>query len=124
MMVDGAEESQLKGPIEFLAPLTSPGSPSFPLATRERPVPAEQSLGRDEKATPAPPWKKSAERSEDRSVCGSVAHAAMELPLEQADLMAKHHQFDVLVAFCPPEGSQYLKNAARDEVAETEAHGR
>jgi hypothetical protein len=48
----------------------------------------------------------------------------MELPLEQADLMAKHHQFDVLVAFCPPEGSQYLKNAARDEVAETEAHGR
>jgi hypothetical protein len=33
--------------------------------------------------------------------------------------MAKHHQFDVLVGFCPPEGSQYLKNAACDEVAET-----
>ncbi len=25
---------------------------------------------------------------------------------------------------CPPEGSQYLKNAARDEVAETEGHNR
>jgi hypothetical protein len=100
------------------------GSPSLPLVTGELPVPAQQGLGRDEKATPAPPWKKSAERSEDRSVRGSVAHAAMELTLQQADLVAKHHQLDVLVAFCPSEGSQYLKNAARDEVAETEAHGR
>src|ERR1035438_7121272 len=124
MMVDGAEESQLKGPIEFLAPLTSPGSPSFPLATRERPVPAEQSLGRDEKATPAPPWKYSAEPSEDRSVCGSVAHAAMELPLEQADLVAQHHQLDVLVQSCPSAGSQQTEDPARDEIAETEAHGR
>jgi hypothetical protein len=103
---------------------TSLGSPSFPLATRELPVPAKQSLGRDEKATPAPPWKKSAERSEDRSVCGSVADAAMELPLEQADLVAKHHQLDVLVQSCPSAGSEHLKNAARDEIAETEAHGR
>jgi hypothetical protein len=97
---------------------TSLGSPSFPLATRELPVPAEKSLGRDEKATPAPPWKKSAERSEDRSVRGPVAHAAMELPLEHADLVAKHHQLDVLVQSCPSTGSQCLKNAARDEVAE------
>jgi hypothetical protein len=86
------------------------------------PVPAEQSLGRDEKATPAPPWKKSAERSEDRSVCGSVAHAATELPLEHADLLAEHHQLDVLVQSCPSARSQYLKNAARDEVAETEGY--
>jgi hypothetical protein len=103
---------------------TSLGSPSFPLASRELPVPAEQSLGRDEKATPAPPWKYSAEHSQDRSVCGSVADAAMELPLEQADLVAKHHQLDVLVQSCPSAGSQHLKNAARDEIAETEAHGR
>jgi hypothetical protein len=108
---------------KWRAPWTSLGSPSLPLATR-LPVPAEQSLGRDEKATPAPPWKHSAEPSEHRSVCGSVAHAAMQLPLEQADLVAQQHEFDVLVAFCPPEGSQCLKNAARDEVAETEGHGR
>jgi hypothetical protein len=100
------------------------GSPTFPLASRELPVPAKQSLGRDEEATPAPPWKKSAERSQDRSVCGSVADAAMELPLEQTDLVAKHHQLDVLVQSCPSAGSQHLKNAARDEIAETEAHGR
>jgi len=103
---------------------TSLGSPTFPLASRELPVPAEQSLGRDEKEPPAPPWKYSAERSEDCSVRGPVADAAMELPLEQADLVAKHHQLDVLVQSCPSARSQHLKNAARDEIAETEAHGR
>jgi len=103
---------------------TSLGSPTFPLASRELPMPAEQSLGRDEKATPAPPWKKSAEHSQDRSVRGLVADAAMELPLEHADLVAKHHQLDVLVQSCPSARSQCLKNAARDEVPETEAHNR
>jgi hypothetical protein len=72
-------------------------------------MPAEQSLGRDEKTTPAPPWKYSAERSKDRSVYGSVANAAMELPLEQADLVAKHHQLDVLVQSCPSARSQRPK---------------
>jgi hypothetical protein len=48
----------------------------------------------------------------------------MELPLEHADLVAQHHQLDVLVQSCPSAGSQHLKNAARDEIAETEAHGR
>src|ERR1039458_9964043 len=95
----------------------------FHPATRELPVPAKRGLGRDEKATPAPPWKKLAERSEDRAVRGPVAHAAMELPLEHADLVAKHHQLDVLVQSCPSARSQCLKNAARDEVAETDAHG-
>jgi hypothetical protein len=60
-------------------------------------MPAEQGLGRDEKTMQAPPWTYSAERSEHRSVCGSVANATMELPLEHADLVAQHHQLDVLV---------------------------
>jgi hypothetical protein len=102
----------------------SQGSSTFPLASRELPVPAQQGLWRDEEATPAPPWKYSAEHSQDRSVCGSVADAVMELPLEQADLVAQHHQLDALVQSCPSTGSQCLKNAARDEIAETEAHGR
>jgi hypothetical protein len=109
---------------KWRTPRTSLGSPSLPLASRELPMPAEQSLGRDEKATPVPPWKKSAEHSQDRSVCGSVADAAMELPLQHPHLVAKHHQLDVLVQSCPSAGSQHLKNAARDEIAETEAHGR
>jgi len=103
---------------------TSLGSPSLPLVTEELPMPAQQGLGRDEKTTPASPWKYSAENSEDRSVRGSVTHAAMELTLQQADLVAKHRQLDVLVQSCPSAGSQHLKHAARDEIAETEAHGR
>jgi hypothetical protein len=110
--------------VERGTPRASQGSPTLPLATRELPVPAKQGLGRDEETTPAPPWKYSAERSEDRSVCGSVADAAMELPLQHPDLVAQHHQLDVLVRSCPSARSQYLKNAARDEIAETEAHGR
>jgi hypothetical protein len=103
-------------------PRASLGSPTFPLASRELPLPAKQGLECDEKATPAPPWKYSAERSEDRSVCGSVAHAAMELPLEQADLVAKQHQLDVLVQSCPSAGSQQTEDPARDEVAQAEGH--
>ena len=64
------------------------GSPTFPLASRELPMPAEQGIGRDEKATPPPSREQPAERREDRSVCGSVANATMELPLEHADLVA------------------------------------
>ena len=51
-------------------PRASLGSPTFPLASRELPLPAKQGLECDEKATPAPPWKKSAECSAHRSVCG------------------------------------------------------
>jgi hypothetical protein len=109
---------------KWWAPRASQGSPTFPLATREFPASAEQSLRRDEKTTPAPPWKKSAERSEHRSVCGSVTNAAMELMLEHPDLVAKHHQLDVLVQSCPSAGCQCLKNAARDEVAQAEGHNR
>jgi hypothetical protein len=103
---------------------TSQGSPSLPLASRELPMPAEQRLGRDEEATPARPCKYSAENSEDRSIRGPVADAARELPLEQADLVAKHHQLDVLVQSCPSARSQPTEDPARDEVAKAEGHNR
>lgn len=90
------------------------GSPTFPLAARALPMPAVQNLGRDEKATPAPPWKYSAERSEHHSVCGSVANAIMELPLEQADLVAQHDQLDVLVQTCLSSRSQQAEDPARE----------
>jgi hypothetical protein len=85
-------------------------------------MPAEQGIGRDEKATPPPSREQPAERREDRSIRGPITNAAMELTLQHPDLVAEHHQLDVLVAFCPSARSQYLKNAARDEVAETEGH--
>ena len=105
-------------------PRTSQGSPTLPLATRELPMPAKQGLGRDEETAPPPSWERPAERGEHRSVCGSVADAAMELMLEQANLVAQHHQLDVLVHSCPSAGSQQTEDPARDEVAQTEAHGR
>jgi hypothetical protein len=46
-MVAGDEHCQLRAAIEVLVPYTSLGSPTFLLATRELPVPAKQSLGRD-----------------------------------------------------------------------------
>ncbi len=101
---------------------TSLGSPTIPLPTRELPVPAEQSLGRDEEAPPQPSGEQPAERSEHRSVCGSVANATRELPLEHADLVAQHHQLDVLVVFCPSTGSQQTEDPAHDEVAQAEGH--
>jgi hypothetical protein len=53
--------------VERWRPRASEDSPTLPLATRELPVPAEQSLGRDEKTMPVPLWKYSADRSEHRS---------------------------------------------------------
>ena len=103
---------------------TSQGSPPFPLATRELPVPAEQRLGRDEEAPPPPSGEQPAERREDRSVRGPVANAAMELTLQNPDLVAEHHQLDVLVQRCPPAVSQQTEDPARDEVAQAEGHGR
>ena len=102
----------------------SQGSPSLPLATRELPVPAQQGLGRDEEAPPPPSREQPAERREDRSVRGPVADAAVELPLQHADLVAEHHQLDVLVQSCPPAGSQQTEDLAHDEVAEVDGHGR
>ena len=103
---------------------TSLGSPTFPLASRELPMPAEQGIGRDEKATPPPSREQPAERREDRSVRGPVANATMELTLQHPDLVAEHHQLDVLVQSCPPAGSQQAEDPAHDEIAEAEGHGR
>jgi hypothetical protein len=103
---------------------TSQGSPSLPLATRELPMPTKQGLGRDEETAPPPSREQPVERREDRSVRGPVADAAMELTLEHPDLVAEHHQLYVLVQSCPPAGSQQAEDPARDEVAETEGHGR
>ena len=87
-------------------------------------MPAEQRLGRDEEAPPPPSGEQPAERREDRAVRGPITNAAMELTLEHADLVAQHHQLDVLVQSCPSARSQQAEDPAHDEVAEAEGHGR
>ena len=83
---------------------------------------AQQGLGRGEETAPPPSREQPAERSKDRSVCGSVANATMELPLEHADLVAQHHQLDVLVQSCPSARSRQTEDPARDELAQAEGH--
>jgi hypothetical protein len=53
-----------------------------------------------------------------------TTNAAMELTLQHPDLVAEHHQLDVLVQSCPPAGSQQDEDPAHDEVAQAEEHGR
>jgi hypothetical protein len=48
----------------------------------------------------------------------------MEMTLQHADLVAKHHQLDVLVQSCPSAGSHQAEDPAHDEIAEAEGHGR
>jgi hypothetical protein len=38
----------------------------------------------------------------------------MELPLEHPDLVAQHHQLDVLVQSCPSARSQQAEDRARE----------
>ena len=83
-------------------------------------MPAEQCLGRDEKATPPPSREQPAERSQDHSIRGPVANAAMELTLQHPDLVAEHHQLDVLFQRCPPAVSQQAEDPAHDEIAQAE----
>jgi hypothetical protein len=105
-------------------PRASLGSPTLPPATRELPVPAKQGLGCDEETAPPPSREQPAERREHRSVRGPVADAAMELPLEHADLVAQHHELDVLVQSCPSARSRQTEDPARDEIAQAEGHNR
>jgi hypothetical protein len=48
----------------------------------------------------------------------------MELTLQQADLVAQHHDLDVLVRLGPPRGSEQAEDPAQAEVTEGEGHGR
>ena len=48
----------------------------------------------------------------------------MELTLQHPDLVAEHHQLDVLVQRCPSAVSQQAEDPAHDEVAQAEGHGR
>ena len=100
------------------------GSPAPPFAPRELSVPTKERLWRDEEAAPAPSRQQPAERREHRSLRGPVADAAMELTLQQADLVAQHHDLDVLVRLGPPRGSEQAEDPAQAEVTEGEGHGR
>jgi hypothetical protein len=48
----------------------------------------------------------------------------MELTVQHPDLVAEHHQLDVLFQRCPPAVSQQAEDPAHEEIAQAEEHGR
>ena len=54
----------------------------------------------------------------------AISDARIELALEDAHLVAEHHDLDVLVRFGPPRGSEQAEDPAHAEVTEGEGHGR
>ena len=83
------------------SPRPSSCSPSSPLAPGEFPVPAHQGVGGDEEGRPTRPREQSTEGGEDRPVDGPVPDTSVELSLEDAHLVAEHHDLDLLVRLGP-----------------------
>ena len=100
------------------------GSPAPPFAPRELSVPTKERLWRDEEGAPAPSRQQPGEGGEDRPIHRAVGDAHIELALEDAHLVAEHHDLDVLVRLGPPRGSEQAEDPAQAEVTEGEGHGR
>ena len=100
------------------------GSPAPPFAPRELSVPTKERLWRDEEGTPAPSRQQPAEAGEDRPIHRAVGDVRIELALEDAHLVAEHHDLDVLVRLGPPRGSEQAEDLAQAAVTEGECHGR
>jgi hypothetical protein len=60
-------------------------------------MPAHERLRRDEEGPPARSWEPPRQGGEDRPIDRSVAHAPVYLAIEDAHLVAEHHDLDVLV---------------------------
>ena len=54
----------------------------------------------------------------------SVAHARMELTFENSDIVAEHHQLDILVVLGSLAGLQKTEDPVESDIAEGEGHGR
>ena len=58
-----------------------------------------------------------------RSIRGSVADTAMELPLEDSHLVPQHHDLDVLVRLGPKGRDKEPEEPADPKVKQGENHG-
>ena len=87
-------------------------SPPSPPALGELSMPSQQCLGCDEERSPSRPGKKAAERRENRAVTSSIANAPANLTLQDADLVAKHHELDVAVHIRAPKRAEETKQTA------------
>jgi hypothetical protein len=81
-------------------------------------VPAKERLWRDEEGAPAPSRQQPREGGEDRPIHRAIGDAHIELALEDAHLVAEHHDLVVLVCLGPPRGSKQAEDPAQAEVTE------
>ena len=93
-------------------------------APGEFPVPAHQGVRGDQEASPTRPREPSTECREDRPVDGLVADTSVELPLEDAHLVAEHRDLELVVGLGAPPRDDEAEEPAEAEVDEGEGHGR
>jgi len=85
-------------------------------------VPPQQGVGGDEKAAPPCPRQTSAEGSEDGPIGAPVPDTAVELPVDDSELVPEHHDLDVLVRLRPTARDNEAEEPAQTEVEEGEDH--
>ena len=98
-------------------------SPALPPALGELPMPTKEGVRGDEKAPPTRPRERATQRSEDRSIGGSVPDTSVDLTFEDSDLVPEHHDLDVLVRFGPTARDNKAEQPAHPEIEEGEDHG-
>ena len=101
------------------ASLPSPGPP-FPAPGFA--VPTEQRRWRDQESSPAVPREQPAERSQKGAVNGPVPDAAVDLALQDPDVVTEDDQLDVLVSVAASRRHDEGQNPAQPEVQEREGH--
>jgi hypothetical protein len=85
-------------------------------------VPAQQGFGGDEEATPPAARQESAERREDRPIRQSVLDTLVHLTFKNTNLVAEHHELDVLVGISSTHGTDETKRATEAEIQQGEDH--
>jgi hypothetical protein len=87
-------------------------------------MPSQQRVRGNHEGPPPVSREEPAERSEDRSIGWSILEASWVVTLEDPDLVAEHHDFDVLVGLGSTGGSDEPEEPAQTEVEEREGHVR
>jgi len=86
-------------------------------------MPPQDGVGGNQEAPPTRPREQPAECSKDRSIRWPVSDTSAQVPLENTNLVAEHHDLDVLVRFATPTRRDEAEEPAEAEVEQREDHG-
>ena len=93
-----------------------------PVPPDERPVPAQDRLGRDEERRPALPWHEPGQGGDECPV-GPAEPGSCDLAAQDGQLVAEHQDLGVLGDGVHPVDAQELDDATDQAVEEAERHG-